>query len=133
MDGGRAAPTRPIVGAANGQKRSRGMSREPGRSVLTFPMLVRGAIAPERSPICPFRPNDAVIAPAAAACFPTASKQVLARCYGLGTWIRNCRCQGRLNMEPPSTDSARSDDTLTAYEFATEEIRIATLKLGRAL
>jgi len=36
-------------------------------------------------------------------------------------------------MDPPRTDSARSEDTLTAYEFAMEEIRVASSKLGRAL
>jgi len=36
-------------------------------------------------------------------------------------------------MEPTGIDSAPSGDTLTAYEFAMEEVRGASSKLGRAL
>jgi hypothetical protein len=36
-------------------------------------------------------------------------------------------------MDPTRTDSVRSDDTLTAYEFALEEVRVASSNLGRAL
>ena len=35
--------------------------------------------------------------------------------------------------DPTRTDSARSDDTVSAYEFAMEEVRVASSKLGRAL
>jgi hypothetical protein len=36
-------------------------------------------------------------------------------------------------MEPPRTDNALGGDTLTAFEFAVEEIRTASSKLARAL
>ena len=36
-------------------------------------------------------------------------------------------------MEPTRTDSALSGDTLTAYEFAMAEVRVASSNLARAL
>src|SRR6188508_1982068 len=36
-------------------------------------------------------------------------------------------------MEPTDTDSAPAGDTLSAYDFAMEEIRVASSKLARAL